>query len=90
MLANAVATTGTLDQDRLAAYLRDPSFQTVIGELSFAQDGEWAKTRSLFTAFQHVTGNDPGQFRDWAKQVVLWPPEYKSADIIYPYATARK
>jgi branched-chain amino acid transport system substrate-binding protein len=49
VLANAVATTGSLDQDRLAAYLRDPSFQTVIGELWFAQDGEWAKTRSLFT-----------------------------------------
>lgn len=29
-------------------------------------------------------------FRDWAKQVALGPPEYKSGDIIYPYATARK
>jgi branched-chain amino acid transport system substrate-binding protein len=90
VLANAVEMTESLDQDRLAAYLRDHSFQTVIGELSFAQDGEWAKTRSLFTQFQHVTGNDLGQFRDWAKEVVLWPPEYKSGDIIYPYATARK
>jgi branched-chain amino acid transport system substrate-binding protein len=90
VLANAVETTGSLDQDQLAAYLRDHSFQTVIGELSFAQDGEWAKTRSLFTQFQHVNGNDLGQFRDWAKEVVLWPPEYKSGNIIYPYAAARK
>jgi hypothetical protein len=40
VLANAVETTGSLDLDRLAAYLRDHSFQIVIGELSFAQDGE--------------------------------------------------
>jgi len=88
VLASAIEATGSLDQDRLAAYLRDHSFQTVIGELSFAQDGEWARTRSLFTQFQHVNGNDLGQFRDWAKEVVLWPPEYRSGDIIYPYAAA--
>jgi branched-chain amino acid transport system substrate-binding protein len=89
VLATAVEATGSLDQERLAAYLRGHSFQTVIGEFSFAQDGEWAKTRSLFTQFQHVNGNDLGQFRDWAKEVVLWPSEYKSGDIIYPYAAAR-
>jgi branched-chain amino acid transport system substrate-binding protein len=44
----------------------------------------------MFTQFQHLTGNDLGQFRDWAKAVVLWPPEYKSGDIIYPYAVAMK
>jgi branched-chain amino acid transport system substrate-binding protein len=90
VLATAVEATGSLDQERLATYLHDHSFQTVVGEFSFAQDGEWAKTRSLFTQFQHVSGNDLGQFRDWAKEVVLWPPEYKSGDIIYPYADARK
>ena len=31
VLADAVETTGSLEQDRLAAYLRDHSFQTVIG-----------------------------------------------------------
>jgi branched-chain amino acid transport system substrate-binding protein len=90
VLATAVEATGSLDQERLAAYLRDHSFRTVIGEFGFAQDGEWAKTRSLFTQFQHVSGNDLDQFRDWAKEVVLWPPEYKSGDLIYPYAAARE
>jgi branched-chain amino acid transport system substrate-binding protein len=90
VLATAVEATGSLDQERLAAYLRDHSFRTVIGEFSFARDGEWDKTRSLFTQFQHVSGNDLDQFRDWAKEVVLWPPEYKSGEIIYPYAAARK
>jgi branched-chain amino acid transport system substrate-binding protein len=90
VLATAVEATGTLDQERLAAYLRDHSFRTVIGEFSFAPDGEWAKTRSLFTQFQHVRGNDLDQFRDGAKEVVLWPPESKSGDIIYPYAAARE
>ena len=47
-----------------------------------------ASAVAKFTQFQHVNGS--GQFRDWAKEVVLWPPEYKSGDIIYPYAAARK
>ncbi len=30
------------------------------------------------------------QFRDGSRQVILWPPEYKTGDIAYPYDTARK
>ena len=34
--------------------------------------------------------NNLDQFRDGAKQPILWPPEYKTGDMIYPYADARK
>ena len=90
VLAQAVTETKSLDHDKLAAYLHGHSFKTVVGEISFGKDGEWAKPRQLTTQFQNVEPNNLEQFRTGAKQPVLWPPEYKSGDLIYPYANARK
>ena len=54
------------------------------------RDGEWTKSRQFFTQFQGVSGNDLAQFRDTAHQVILWPAEYKTGNIIYPYQGAKK
>jgi branched-chain amino acid transport system substrate-binding protein len=62
----------------------------VAGEIAFGTDGEWAKSRQVFTQFQNITGNDLDQFRDTTKQVILWPTEYKTGNIIYPYSEAIK
>jgi hypothetical protein len=37
-----------------------------------------------------VVSNDLAQFRDTTHQVILWPPEFKTGDIIYPYLDAKK
>ena len=67
-----------------------PTFQTVAGDIAFGTDGEWAKSRQFFTQFQGVTGNGMDQFRDTTHQVILWPAEYKTGDLIYPYDKAKK
>ena len=90
ILAQAVEATGSLDQNALADYMHSHSFQTVAGEIAFGKDGEWTKSRQFFTQFQGVIGNDLAQFRDTAHQVILWPPEYKTGNIIYPYQDAKK
>jgi branched-chain amino acid transport system substrate-binding protein len=90
VLAKAVTETKSLDHDKLAAYISSNSFDTVVGKVSFGKDGEWAQARQFTTQFQNVVPNNLDQFRDGSKQPVLWPPEYKSGDIIYPYADARK
>jgi hypothetical protein len=56
---------------------------------TFGRQGEWAQARVLEVEFQHIKGNDIGQFRDVCTQVVVSPPEYKSGDVIYPYANAK-
>jgi len=90
ILAKAVTETKSLDHDKLAAYMKTATFDTVVGEVKFAADGEWTKARQLTTQFQNVQPNDLNQFRDGSKQPILWPPEYKSGEMIYPYADARK
>jgi branched-chain amino acid transport system substrate-binding protein len=90
VIAQAVTETKGLDHDKLTTYLHSHSFKTVVGEISFGKDGEWSKPRQLLTQFQNVEPGNLNQFRDGSKQPILWPPEYKSGDLIYPYADARK
>jgi branched-chain amino acid transport system substrate-binding protein len=90
VLAKAVEETKSTDHDKLAAYIHGNTFQTVVGDVTFGKDGEWAKSRQLFTQFQNVAPNDLEQFRAGSKQLILWPAEYKTGNMIYPYSEARK
>jgi branched-chain amino acid transport system substrate-binding protein len=90
VLAKAVEETKSTDHDKLAAYIHGNTFQTVVGDVTFGKDGEWAKSRQLFTQFQNVAPNDLEQFRAGSKQLILWPAEYKTGTMIYPYSEARK
>jgi hypothetical protein len=74
----------------ISVYMRSHTFATVVGDIAFGSDAEWAKSRTFFTQFQNVAPNDVEQFRDGAKQVILWPPEFKTGNIMYPYAKARR
>jgi branched-chain amino acid transport system substrate-binding protein len=90
VLAKVVEETKSTDDDKLAAYIHSNTFKTVVGDVAFGKDGEWAKSRQLFTQFQNVAPNDLEQFRTGSKQVILWPAEYKTGNMIYPYGEARK
>ena len=90
VLAQAVEGAKTLDQVKLAAYMHAHSFSTVVGSISFGPDGEWTKSRVVFTQFQHITGHSLDDFKDTSHEVVVWPDEYKSGKLIYPYANAKK
>lgn len=89
ILGQAIAATKSLDDDKLADYMRQTTFKTVIGDVKFGANGEWAKARVLQTQFQHIKSNSLDQFRDVSKsQVILAPSEYKTGNVIYPYAKA--
>ena len=90
VLGAAVEATRSLDQEKIATYIHAHGFSIVAGELAYGPDGEWTKPRVLVSQFQHIVGNDVEQFKDTTKQVILWPPEYKSGEMIYPFTDARK
>jgi len=85
-----VEATKSTNDDKLAAYIHSSTFKTVVGDVAFGKDGEWAKSRQVFTQFQNVVPNDLEQFRAGTKQVILWPATHKTGSMIYPYAEARK
>jgi branched-chain amino acid transport system substrate-binding protein len=90
VLAQAVEGTNSLDPDKLGAYIHSHKFETVVGDVQYGPDGEWTRGRTVFTQFQDVAPNDFEQFADGKVEPVLWPPEYKTGDMIYPYAAAQK
>jgi branched-chain amino acid transport system substrate-binding protein len=90
VLAQAAEATKSLDDTKLAEYIHAHAFETVAGDLRFGKDGEWVKARQFFTQFRNITGHDLAQFKDETKEVILWPAEYKTGELVYPYAEARK
>jgi branched-chain amino acid transport system substrate-binding protein len=90
VLGDAVEATKSLDQQKVAEYIHGHEFNTVVGKIKFGPDGEWAKSRTVTIQFQNIKGNDMEQFRQPGKQVIVYPSEFKSGNLIYPYSAARK
>ena len=89
ILGQAVEAVGSIDQGKLAEYLHKTRFETVIGEVKFGALGEWEKSRILYVQYQNIQSNDINQFKQPGKAVILYPPELKSGELIYPFAKAR-
>jgi branched-chain amino acid transport system substrate-binding protein len=89
VLQAAVEGVGSLDQQKLADYLRSHTFHTLAGDITFGTNGEWTEARVLEVQFQNVKGNDVEQFKDPKVEVVLFPPALKNGDVIYPYTDAK-
>ena len=90
VLGQAVEATKSLDQQKLADYIRATEFNTIVGKVKFGKNGEWAKGRTLMVQYQKVQGSNIEQFRGPGKKPVLYPEELKSGTIIYPYSAALK
>jgi branched-chain amino acid transport system substrate-binding protein len=89
VLQAAIQATNSIDDSKLADYMRSNSFKTVVGDVKFGLDGEWAHSRVLLTQFHDIKGNDLEQFRTMGTQTVITPVEYASGKLIYPFAKAR-
>jgi branched-chain amino acid transport system substrate-binding protein len=90
VLGEAIEATKSLDDDTLADYIRKTTFKTVVGDVKFGDKGEWAQQRMLLVQFQNIKSNSIDEFRDLSTEVILYPPQYKSGDIIYPYTRAKQ
>jgi branched-chain amino acid transport system substrate-binding protein len=90
VLQQAVEGIKGLDQDKLADYLRSHTFKTIVGDVKFGANGEWAEPRVLEVQFRGIKANDVEQFKDASTEVILWPPELKTGDVVYPYSDAKK
>jgi len=89
VLQQAVEGTKSLDQDKLADYLRSHTFKTVVGDVKFGPDGEWSEARVMEVQFQNVKANDVSQFKDPNTEVILWPPGLKTGNLMYPYSEVK-
>ena len=90
MLEQAITATKSLDHKVLANYLRNNEMKTIVGPIRFRADGEWANARVVQAQFRGIVDKNMDQFRQAGKQVVLYPEQYKTGDVIAPFEKARK
>ena len=88
VVAQAVQATGGFDDASLSAYARGATFHTVMGDIRFGVNGEWAEPRVLQVQFQGISGHDVSQFRNGSRQIVVSPSNFVSGKLGYPYAEA--
>jgi len=88
ILAAAVTAVGEVNQSRIADYIHRTVFQTVVGEVQFSEIGEWKKSRILFVQYRHLQRGDVAQFRQPGRAVIIYPPELKSGELVYPLEKA--
>src|SRR5438477_8323935 len=89
VLGQAIEATKSLNDDVLADYIRKSTFKTVVGDVKFGAKGEWVQDRMLLVQFQNIKSNSIDAFRDLSSEVILYPEQYKSGELIYPYEKAK-
>jgi branched-chain amino acid transport system substrate-binding protein len=90
VLGDAIEGAKSLDQTKLADYIRSHSFNTIVGEIAFGKDGEWAKPRVLEVQFQDIQGTDLEQFSNTKTEAILEPAEFRTGEVVEPYSSIKK
>jgi branched-chain amino acid transport system substrate-binding protein len=90
VLADAVTGANSINDDKIAEYLRSHAFNTVMGSVKFGKDGEWAESRWLQVQYHDIKpGAGLDTWRGMSYQTVLTPKQYATGKAIYPYEKAR-
>jgi branched-chain amino acid transport system substrate-binding protein len=90
VLQQAIEGTKSLNDDKLADYLRSHEFKTIMAaSIKFGKDGEWTKSAMLQVQYHDLTDQaNIDTWRGMSYQTVLTPADEKTGSVIYPYAKA--
>jgi branched-chain amino acid transport system substrate-binding protein len=90
VLQQAVEGTKSINDDKIADYLRGHAFTTImVADVKFGKNGEWTKSEMLQVQYHGLT--DAANLETWrgmSYQTVLTPADQKTGNIIYPYEKA--
>jgi branched-chain amino acid transport system substrate-binding protein len=90
LVEQGINAVGSLDQKAIAKYLRENTHKTIVGPIAFSADGERKETAVLQAQFRGVVDKNIEQFRTSGKQVILFPENLKSGELVSPFEAARK
>jgi branched-chain amino acid transport system substrate-binding protein len=90
VLEQAIKATGGLDQAKLADYMHSFEFDTYVGKVRFAKNGEWAIPRMLTVQYHGIRANDLEPWMKPGHVTVLYPNEYKTGSVKAPYHENKK
>jgi branched-chain amino acid transport system substrate-binding protein len=90
LLGDAIEGANSINDDKIADYIRGHEFNVMGVDVRFGKNGEWTQFYGLQVQYHGITdAADLETWRGMSYQTVLTPPEQKTGDIIYPYAKAK-
>jgi branched-chain amino acid transport system substrate-binding protein len=89
LIGQAIAGAGSLDDEKLAAYFRSETFNTILGPVKFGAQGEWAESRMIVVQYHGIKDDSLEQFKGMNSQTIVAPPKYATGKMAYPYEKAK-
>jgi branched-chain amino acid transport system substrate-binding protein len=90
VLGQAIEATKSLEDAKLADYMRSATFTTVVGDIKFGPNGELSKPLVVAVQYHDIKNDDLQPFKDLSVVTIVGPKEHKTGDVIYPYEKAKK
>jgi branched-chain amino acid transport system substrate-binding protein len=89
LLGKVITATKSLNDDKIAEYLRANTVHTIMGDIKFGKNGEWAESAMMQVQYKGIKGNDLEQFRGMDTQVVVTPPRLATGEPTLPFEKLR-
>lgn len=91
VLGDAIKGAKSLDDNKLADFMKKATFKTVMGTIKFGAKGEWAQSRMMTVQYHDIKGDvNLETWRGMDYQTVLEPKDLETGKVIYPYEKAIK
>jgi branched-chain amino acid transport system substrate-binding protein len=89
MLGEAITGTKSVDDNKIADYLRKNTHKTIMGDWSYGPGGEWTKSGMLQVQYHDIKdGAGLDVWKGMSYQTVLTPADQKTGEAIVPYEKA--
>jgi branched-chain amino acid transport system substrate-binding protein len=90
VLGQAVTGAKSIEDAKVADYLRKNEFKTIMGDWKYGPGGEWTKSGMLQVQYHDIKDGDGlDVWKGMSYQTVLTPTELKTGNVIYPYEKAK-
>jgi branched-chain amino acid transport system substrate-binding protein len=89
LLGKAVEGAKSLNDDKIAEYIRANPIKTILGEIKFGKNGEWTESGMMQVQYHGIKSNALDQFRGMDTQTVVHPQKWETGKVIYPFEKAR-
>ncbi|HEY6024210.1 MAG TPA: amino acid ABC transporter substrate-binding protein [Pseudolabrys sp.] len=90
VLGDAVTGAKSLDDDKIAAYLKSHTFKTIMGNWSYGPGGEWTKSGMMQVQYHDIKeGAGLETWKGMSYQTVLTPSDLATGKVVYPYEKAK-
>jgi branched-chain amino acid transport system substrate-binding protein len=86
MLGEAIAATKSVNDDKIAEWLRKTPHKTIMGNWSYGPGGEWTKSGMMQVQYHDIKeGAGLETWKGMSYQTVLTPADLATGKVVYPF-----